>query len=386
MSALPDHPPNVALLFPCRPGPWPDIVRGVYRFADRQDPPWQLTLFIHEDAAVGLASEPDGVIAMVRTPDAAAKIAAWGGPAVDTAATIEPHPFARVFLDGVAVGRVAAEHLMRLPGRRFAFVGTQATPAGRRSLEGFAGRLREVGHECEVSPEGEFDDPYTEGPTTRARARAWLARLPKPAAVFADHDALAHRLVEECHGAALRVPDDVAVLGMLNDEFLCLTSHPQISSIAVPLAGVGFEAARVLGALMSGEPRPEIPTALPPGEVIVRRSTDPGVATDPELATALRYIRDHAGDPIGVDEIAHASGVSRSSLERRFRVALNRGPLAELIRVRVERARQLLTETNLSVKEIARAAGFHDTRHLSVTFRSKMGMSPVEYRTSFRPT
>ena len=95
---------------------------------------------------------------------------------------------------------------------------------------------------------------------------------------------------------------------------------------------------------------------------------------DAVLASALRYIRDHSGEPLGVDDIAGACGVSRSSLERRFRAALGRGPLAELIRVRVEHAKRLLAETPLPVKQIARAAGFHDTRHLSVTFRGKTGM------------
>src|SRR5262249_783466 len=106
---------------------------------------------------------------------------------------------------------------------------------------------------------------------------------------------------------------------------------------------------------------------------------------DPELAAALRYIREHSAKAISVGDIAEASGISRSSLERRFRTTLGRGPLAELIRLRVEHAKRLLAETTQSVKEIPRAAGFHDTRHLSVTFRAKTGMSPVEYRASFRP-
>jgi LacI family transcriptional regulator len=181
------------------------------------------------------------------------------------------------------------------------------------------------------------------------------------------------------------VPHDVAILGLLNDEFLCLTSQPELSSIAVPLVGLGFEAAQVLGGMMAGGNPPNAPLVLPPGEVVVRRSTDAEAVTDPQLSTALRYIRDHAGKPIDVGNIAEASGLSRSSLERRFRSSLGRGPLAELIRVRVEHAKRLLTESALAVKQIARATGFHDTRHLSVTFRAKTGMSPIEYRACFRP-
>jgi LacI family transcriptional regulator len=244
--------PKVALVFPLRPGPWPEIVRGVHRFAATQSPRWLLSLHTHEDPAVALAGGPDGVVAMVRTPEAADTLAAWGGPVVDTAANLKRHPFARVYLDSVAVGRAAAEHLLRERGRGFAFVGDASTLAGEGALEGFSGRLREARLACEVAPAGEFDDPYSESPGARDKAAAWLSRLPKPAAVFACHDALAHRLAEVCAAVGLRVPQDVAVLGLLNDEFLCLTSQPQLSSVAVPLAGVGFEAARVLGEMMAG--------------------------------------------------------------------------------------------------------------------------------------
>jgi LacI family transcriptional regulator len=382
----PVRPPlNVALIFPLRPGPWPDVVRGVYKYASRADPPWCPTLYTHEDPAVALAGNPDGVIAMIRTAEAAQKLAAWGGPVVDTAADLETHPFARVMLDGVALGRLAAEHLVRLKPRQFAFVGNQSALAGRVLREGFAARLRESGFACEVAPAGRFDDPYTEGPGARADAREWLTSLPAPLAVFASHDALAHRLVEVCHAAGLRVPDDVAVLGLLNDEFLCLTSCPQISSIRVPLARLGSEAARLLGEMILRNSRPAAPILLPGAEVVVRPSTDSSAVSDPELASALRYIREHSAKAIGVGDIAEASGLSRSSLERRFRAALGRGPLAELIRARVEHARRLLIETTSPVKEIARTAGFHDTRHLSITFRAKTGLSPVEYRARFRP-
>src|SRR5947209_6480770 len=132
--------PRVALAFPLRVGPWPEIVRGVYRYATRTNPPWHLSLHTHEDAAVALADKPDGVIAMLRTPEAAAKLAAWGGPVVDTAANLVNHPFARVLLDSIRIGQIAAEHLMQAKARQFAFVGSKWTLAGQETLQGFAER------------------------------------------------------------------------------------------------------------------------------------------------------------------------------------------------------------------------------------------------------
>jgi LacI family transcriptional regulator len=356
----------------------------VYRYAD-SGVRWAVALYTEEDAAVALAADPDGVIAMVRTPGAAAALERWGGPVVDAACDLDDLPFARVRLDPAALGRAAADHLLTLQGRRYASVGDPATPAGRRSREGFVDRLRRAGHGCEVAPGRAFDRPYHTDPAADRAAAAWVASLPRPAAVFAAHDALAHRLAEACRAAGLRVPEDVALLGCLNDEFLCTASQPTLSSVAGPLPAVGFEAGRVLDRMMNGAPPPARPVEFPPVGVVIRQSSDPTAVSDPGVSAALRFIRDHAAERVGVGQIASAAGLSRSTLERRFRAAVGRGPLAELLRQRVDRARHLLAETDLAVKQVARAAGFHDTRHLSATFRQKAGASPTEFRARFRP-
>jgi LacI family transcriptional regulator len=375
---------RVALAFPLRLGPWPEIVRGVYRYAGSHAArvPWIVSLHTEEDVGVALAGKPDGVIAMVRSAAAADKLRAWGGPVVDTAYDLDDLPFVRVGLDARLIGCTAAEHLLQLKPRTFAYVG-DATPAARFVGQEFIARLRAAGYETVLAPLG-CSRPYVEERTSATAATAWLVSLPKPAAVFAFHDALAHRLADSCRRAGLRVPEGVALLGCLNDEFLCTAAHPPLSSVSVPLPALGYEAARVLDAMLGGAPAPDR-IALPPLGVVTRQSTDPAAVGDAELAAALRYIRTRCAEQFGVDDVASASGLSRSSLERRFRAALGHGPLAELLRERVDRAKHLLAGTDLSVKEIARATGFHDTRHLSVTFRQKAGASPAKFRARFRP-
>jgi LacI family transcriptional regulator len=377
------RPKRVALYFPLRLGPWADIVRGVYRYADAEAD-WAVSLNTEEDPAVALAGNPDGVIAMLRTPAAAARFRAWGGPLVDTAYDLDGPPVARVCLDPLAIGRAAAEHLLTLPGRHFGYVGDPATPAGRLTREGFVGRLAEAGCGCTTAPPGEFDRPYHVDPAGERAAAAWLASRPRPGAVLAAHNALAHRLAGACRAAGLAVPGDIALLGVLNDEFLCTASQPPLSSVRCPLPAVGFEAARVLAGMMAGGPAAGQVEFAPLG-VAVRQSTDPAAVADPEVGAALRFIRDHAAERIGVDQVAAASGLSRSTLERRFRAVLGRSPLAELLRERVDRARHLLAATDLPVKRVARAAGFGDARHLSATFRQKTGLSPTAYRAKVRP-
>ncbi|MFO0802363.1 MAG: substrate-binding domain-containing protein [Gemmataceae bacterium] len=386
VEPAPDSPKKrVVFHFPLRAGPWSEIVRGAYRYADRHTP-WLITLLTDErfDAARGW--KPDGVIAMVRTAEVAKKLAAWGGPVVDTACDLDDLPFARVRLDPEAIGGLAAEHLSRLPCRTFAFVGDVKTPAGRRSRDGFFQRLRKAGHAGLTAPDAIGNEPYRVVRGAARIAAEWIRNLPVPVAIFCAHDALALRMSEACQLAERRVPEDVAILGTLNDEFLCTAAQPAISSIECPLAMVGYEAARVLDAWMSGRRPPRQPVELPPVGVVARLSTDATVVADPGVRAALQFIRNHYAERIGVERIVASSGLSRSTLERRFKDLLGHGPLGELLLHRLGQARHLLVQTELPVKKIARSAGFHDTRHLSSMFRQKLGISPSEFRRHNRPS
>ncbi|HEV3440731.1 MAG TPA: substrate-binding domain-containing protein [Gemmata sp.] len=381
----PRHSPRVkqiALSFPLRLGPWQEIVRGVYRYAEGNKS-WVIAFHAEEDVSVALAGKPDGVIAMVQSADAAHKLRAWGGPVVVTASDLDDLPFVQIGFDPLATGKMAAEHLMLLRGRAYAFVGNPSRLAGRLMRQGFVERLNRAGFEAILAPSC-FDRPFEPAEAGERTMIAWLATLPHPVAVFVCHDLLAHRLAGACLAAGLRVPQDIAILGCLNDEFLCNVSQPPLSSVSVPLPAVGYEAAKILDAIVASIPVPPR-IEFPPLGVVARQSTDPAALAEPALAAALRFIRDNVPKRIGVEDIAAASGLSRSSLERRFRAVVGRSPLAELLRERVDRAQHLLAETDLTMKEVALATGFHDVRHLSVTFRQKAGVTPGKFRARFRP-
>lgn len=376
---------RVALCFPLRYGPWPAIVRGACRYA-RPARPWVVSLHPEDDPRPALDTRPDGVIAMVRTPAAAEAFRAWGGPLVDTTFDVPDVPFVRVGADFFAVGVRAAEYLLGFAGRAYGYVGCYGTQFGRIVGEGFVSRLRQAGHPCRVAPPGAFDRAYASDPRADRAAVEWLTSLGGPAAVFAAHDILGWRLSEACRGAGLRVPADVALLGFLDDDFLCQTASPPLASVRIPGEAIGHEAARVLDALMAGGPPPPARIEFAPLGVTARASADVTAVADPDLAAALRFIRDRAADRIGVAEVVAASGVSRSTLERRFRTALGRSPLQELARVRVERACALLAGTDLPLADVARQAGFRDPAHLTTAVRTATGVTPSVYRTRNRPT
>lgn len=374
---------RVALAFPPRYSLWADVIRGVMRYA-RDGREWLVSVHPEEDVSVALAEKPNGVIGMVWSDDAATKLRVWGGAVVDTGPNFPDGPFARVGLDDKAVGETAADHLLALGRRSMAVVTQSDIPATRLFADGFVGRLTAAGVGCEYSPNVPPAPKQPAPAPPLAELVAWVSALPRPAAVFAVTDPLALRVGEACRAAGLRVPQDIAILGAMNDTGVCESGAPHLSSVRVAGEAVGVEAARVLDEMMAGGPRPPARIEFPPVGVAVRASTDSTAVNDPTLAVAIQFLRNRLVERIGVDDVVEASGVSRSSLERRFRTALGHGPLAELLRLRTERAKQLLTDTDQSLAQIALVCGFRDARHLAACFRKKMGITPTEFRTRFR--
>ena len=190
--------------------------------------------------------------------------------------------------------------------------------------------------------------------------------------------------MEACRGAGLQVPEQAAVVGVDNDVLLCELADPPLSSVALDAERGGFEAAALLAGLMSRRirrPRHIVARAL---RVVTRHSTDVTVLEDTEVAQALRYIRENATEPLGINEIACAAAISRRSLEIRFKKAMGRTVHDELRRVRLDRAMQLLAETHLSLAGIAAASGFNTPSYLGQIFKQETGMTPAQYRRTAR--
>jgi LacI family transcriptional regulator len=208
----------------------------------------------------------------------------------------------------------------------------------------------------------------------------WLKSLPKPVGLMTCDDTCGRQVLESCTVAGLRVPDDVAVVGVGNDELMCELCNPPLTSVAMDLEKVGYESARLLDRLMSGQLNGENCVHVQPVYVATRRSSDVIAQDDPCVVTAMRFIRDHAGRAIGVQDVVDAAGVSRRTLERRFLRALGRSIASEITQCRMERAKRLLLETNLPSYRVAEGAGFGTVTTYNRTFRRVAGFSPRRYR------
>jgi LacI family transcriptional regulator len=198
------------------------------------------------------------------------------------------------------------------------------------------------------------------------------------------NDNRARQVLEACRVSGLHVPEEIAVIGVDNDEILCRLSSPLLTSIEQGAERIGYEAAALLDTMMSGKTSGKMRYVIDPVGVVTRLSTDVLAVEDPQVAKAMSFIREHACDGIKVPNVVAAVAASRSGLEARFKTALGRTLHTAIRDVQLERAKSLVTETNLPPKEIAASTGFKSVQHMSSLFRQAVGLPPAEYRRMFR--
>jgi LacI family transcriptional regulator len=199
-------------------------------------------------------------------------------------------------------------------------------------------------------------------------------------AVLANHAVAAHDLADLCQNLGLCVPDDVAILGVGDDELECDLAFPALSSVAIPGERIGFEAAKLLDEMLAGKRAAQMALYLPPVRVITRQSTNNFAVDEPVVTAALHSIRNHFAGPLKVSALAAAVKVRRRVLEERFRSLLGRSVLAEVHRVRVEHLKALLAESKLSMSQVAQQSGFSSRQRMASVFRKLTGLSPSQYR------
>ncbi len=376
------------------------VLEGIRSFARPSGLPWAFHLFRWHELKEVVGVRPDGIIANLPRMECRKLSTRTGGRPVVSVLNSDRVPLTTaVFPDDVALGKAAAEYFIHRGFREFAVVDTWRTRFARQRVAGFFLGLRGVGHRLRLwstrgGPRGRRAPMATAamegreaagGPGGEPHLREWVRRLPKPVAIFCPADLLGFQLLEQCRLIGTRIPDDVAVLGVDDDPVRCELATPTLSSIRQPSVRVGFEAAGLLQRLMAGEGEvPAGPILVPPLSPVTRQSSDVLAVEDADLAAALRMIREHAHDPINVADILKKIPVTRRWLERAFMRTLGRSPLQDITRVKIDRAKMLLEETELSVREVAGRSGFSDAQKLTRAFKAGTGDTPGAYRDRFR--
>jgi LacI family transcriptional regulator len=208
----------------------------------------------------------------------------------------------------------------------------------------------------------------------------WIRSLPKPLGLIACNDFRGIQALDACRRAGIAVPEEVAVVGVDNEELVCTLAYPPLSSVVPNARSIGYEAAALLNRLMKWGPAPTTPLFIPPVEVVTRLSTDVNAIADPDVAAAMRFIREHACEGIAVADVLSQVPVSRSVLQRRFRNLLGRSIHGMIAGVRLQRAKRLLVETDLPLSVIAQRTGYSHVEYLCAAFRQAVGLPPGAYR------
>lgn len=369
-----------------------DTLSGIFRFIE-VNPDWQIVL-VQSDAEftpelVRTAKDRgfDGIIATIPgSEETLAALVETPLPVVvknvrSPAFTARRGPTAFIYNDNDAIGRLAAAPLLK-NGRyaSFAYVPEFDTDWCRDRGKGFAARLAESGEECrifnsETSPAAPCED--ADG------LAAFLAALPKPAAVYAATDQCATNVLAAAEAAKVSIPGQMALLGTDNDEFLVRHSSTPISSIKLGHVKMGYMAAKTLATFMRGRRSPAKPVQIyiPPVSVVERASTRPVPPATVLVARAKTYIADHAHERIDVMDVVGHLGVSRSLIEKRFRQLEGKSIHQVMEEKRLAEARRLVEKTALPIKEIAARCGFSGQNRLSHVFKARFGLAPGHWRT-----
>jgi len=328
----------------------------------------------------------DGIICRSASFDSAKFIKTFGVPIVELLGD-GVYRSCDVRTDFTLLGPMAAKHFHDKGFRRFAYFSTGYTWWSQLFHDAYCQGLHELGFDCHTSPfceeRNESTLPIILQKNTEKRIMEWLHKLPKPIGLLCPCDSQAIFILNLCRAADIKVPYEIAVLGTENDLTLCNTSMPLLSSIAADGCSIGFQAARLLEAMIEKRPHDDLPILIPPIGVVTRQSTDIIAVENTDVAEALHYISTNPGLYVTVKEVAEHIDVSLRTLIRKFKEVLKRTPDEEIRRICMERAKTLLHDTNLPVEAIAKDLGYSSTKYFVQSFRREIGIPPHEYRKSF---
>jgi LacI family transcriptional regulator len=343
---------------------------------------------------------PDGIICQIYDDRLAKIYRDSRKPVVEIFESRAKSEFPRILPDDVATGRLAARHFLERGFRHFAYFGAPGMLWSRERQTGFRAEIEKTFQERAAS--GRAGDPHSFTFTTyetsvdssdalgasnqrRAAAMgAWMRSLPRPLALLAASDTWGFELLQAAREVGLQVPEDIAILGVDDEELLCEIAHPPLSSIRIGAEQIGRLAVDLLDQLLHNKKPPAQIPRVPPMEVVTRQSTDVLAVEDNDVAAALRHIRAHAADGLSVKQLLDEIPVNRRTLERRFVSVLGHTPLEEIRRIRLERAKVLL-QTDLPIYEVAKRCGFATPEYMATSFLQSTGTTPTAYRRQFTP-
>lgn len=347
-------------------GPWSLFVE--VRDLESRPPPW-------------LASwDGDGILTRTGSDAIARAVHRSGVPAVELRSPRRGSDFPFVGVDNQAVSAMVADHLIERGFRNFGVYSIEAETFFVERRDAFIEVLARQGFTCDEHRQTGVSERTRQWERQQQELIAWIEQLSKPCGVLACTDQLGCWLLDACWRSGIQVPGRIAVVGVENDESISTMSTPPLSSVRLAGERIGYEAAKILDAMMRGRTAPTKPQLIPPIGIETRMSSETVAIDDPALSRAITLIRERACSGMNVSELLGELPISRSSLERHFRDALGRTPNDEITRIRIERVCELLRQTDLTLQAISERTGFNTPQYMIEVFRKSTGTTPGAYR------
>lgn len=359
------------------------VVQGVANFADKFGP-WNLLIdprYYSQRWALPDRWRGDGIIARISTPLQLDEITKTGLPTVNVDDVFRDLPgMGQVLTDEAERAKMAVAHFRERGLKHFAFYAPPSIEYSRSRETSFIHTLQLEGYDCHVYKPGYRVSRRISRDEHHKRVLRWLRGLPRPVAILTVNATRARELAEVCTMERIAIPDEVAILAGDTDDLLCEICTPKLSSVHVASQKIGYEAARMLHGMVWKEPDAATVQLVAPLGVIGNQSTDALAIDDQLIVKAMRFIQAHAFQGIVVDDILREVPVSRRHLENQFKRYFGRLPAEEIRSLRLERGRDLLTQTDLSVESIAQMCGYAGATQFGVAFRKRFGQTPLAFR------
>ena len=355
-----------------------EIYAGCQKFANEAN--WETSIIPNSPKVLETGSY-DGIIARVGT--SFQKMALCKKiPLVNVWQNSPANEVTSVFSDSKKAGVIAAEHLLGRGLRRFGFLGFNRDRADLQQLHGFTETLKNEGHQSTIF---KFNRSVIEGNADGweqfiFQLRKWVRELQPPVGIHARSGINSRYLIEICKSLELKIPHDLAIVGSGNEPLICNSPYPSLTSIDKNFEEVGYQAAKLLDEMMkSGKSSKEAKYCQPQG-IVPRQSTDSYASDHPKVALALRYIAESANRRIKVNDVVNAVATNRRTLERNFSEFTGRTISQEISRMRIERAKRLMMESDLSLKELSAELGYRNSDHFYKSFLRAEGQKPSSFR------
>ncbi|MCL2641507.1 MAG: DNA-binding transcriptional regulator [Phycisphaerales bacterium] len=360
------------------------VTRGIMTYAERHGP-WDCELPLTGPFTADTLRRLGKVHGLIVPSDLAALVTTTLGRNVPVVAVGTTGPSAvpkhlpHLYENHAEIAKMALEHFLERGFRNFAYYAFRGYYMAKIHGNAFLNALQPHQFQCSWFKK---EEGIREA-ANDLKMNEWVRKLPKPVAILASWDGAAREVTMACKKMKIDVPEQVAVLGIGNDEYQCLFCSPHLSSVDTGLERLGYEAAQTLDNMLRKKEGGKVkggPVLLPPIRVVTRQSTDVIAVNDERVAAAIRNIHDHLSTGINVKQLVRELSIGRRTLELAFEKHLGRTVYDEIVRTQIARASQLLEDGNLSVAKIAQHCGIQQPSHFCAFFKKHTGTTPLEYR------